>query len=629
MNQPVISSVLSDYDLYLLGEGNQLRLYDKLGAHPITHDGTDGVVFVVFAPNAQRVSVVGDFNAWDGRTNPMQVRGQGYWETFVAGAGVGDKYKFEIVDRFGHLLPLKADPVAFAAEMRPLTASIVVDPAATPHPTSTRPDINAFNRPISIYEVHLGSWRRSVERGGGWLTYREMAEILPAYAVDMGFTHVELLPISEHPFDGSWGYQPTGLFAPTSRFGAPEDFAFLVDALHKAGIGVLIDWVPGHFPDDPHGLARFDGTGLYEHEDPRQGRHLDWGTLIYNYGRTEVVNFLLSNALFWFDRYGVDGLRVDAVASMLYLDYSRPASGWIPNKHGGRENIDAVEFLRRTNTEIFRQYPHGTTVAEESTAWPQVSRPVDWGGLGFGYKWNMGWMNDTLDYISKDPLYRRHHHGKILFGLHYAFSENFVLPLSHDEVVHGKRSILGRMPGDQWQRFANLRAYYSFMFGHPGKKLMFMGCEFGQDTEWNHDVSLPWHLLERPEHAGIQRLVRDLNRLYRDTPALHALDCQPEGFEWLVTDDADNSVFAWLRKGSSPGERCVVVVNFTPQVLRGYRLRVPFAGRWREAFNSDAAAYGGSNVGNAGGVSTVATPDTQEIEIVLPPLAALFFVPEL
>ena len=419
MNQPA-AQILSDYDLYLLGEGNQLRLYDKLGAHLATREGTEGVAFVVFAPNAQRVSVVGDFNAWDGNRHPMQVRGQGYWETFVPGTKPGDRYKFEIVDRFGHLLPLKSDPVAFAAEVRPLTASVVVDPSTIPHPSPAPADINSFNKPISIYEVHLGSWRRSVERDGGWLTYRELAEQLPAYVRDMGFTHVELLPVSEHPFDGSWGYQPTGLFAPTSRFGSPADFAHLVDAFHKAGIGVLLDWVPGHFPDDPHGLARFDGTGLYEHEDPRQGRHLDWGTLIYNYGRTEVTNFLLSNALFWFDRYGIDGLRVDAVASMLYLDYSRPANGWIPNKHGGRENIDAIDFLRRTNTEVFRQYPHATTVAEESTAWPQVSRPVDWGGLGFGYKWNMGWMNDTLDYMSKDPIHRRYHHGKILFGLHPA-----------------------------------------------------------------------------------------------------------------------------------------------------------------------------------------------------------------
>jgi 1,4-alpha-glucan branching enzyme len=475
--------------------------------------------------------------------------------------------------------------------------------------------------------VHLGSWRRKGERAE-WLTYRDLAEQLPRYVTDMGFTHVEFLPVMEHPFDGSWGYQPTGLFAPTSRFGSPADFVALVNALHAAGIGILLDWVPGHFPDDPHGLGRFDGTGLYEHEDPRQGRHLDWNTLIYNYGRAEVTNFLIANALFWLDRYGVDGLRVDAVASMLYLDYSRPSDGWVPNKYGGRENIDAISFLRRTNTEVFREFPHATTAAEESTAWPMVSRPVDWGGLGFGYKWNMGWMHDTLDYMSKDPVYRRHHHGSILFGLHYAFSENFILPLSHDEVVHGKRSILGRMPGDQWQRFANLRAYYAFMFGHPGKKLMFMGSEFAQDTEWNHDISLPWHLLDQPPHAGIQNLVRDLNRLYRETPALHALDCAVEGFEWLVADDANNSVFAWLRKGRDPGERCIVVVNFTPQVLRDYRVRVPFAGRWREIFNSDAAAYGGGNVGNGGAVSTVVTRDSPEIHIVVPPLAAIFLVPE-
>ncbi len=620
--------VLSDYDLFLLGEGNQLRLYDKLGAHPMVLEGVEGVAFVVFAPNAQRVSVVGDFNFWDGRRHAMRVRGNGYWEIFVPSACVADRYKYEIVARSGELLPLKSDPVAFAAEIRPSTASIVVDATSLPRPAPARDGINALDAPMSIYEVHLGSWRRSAERDGGWLTYKELAEQLPAYATDMGYTHVELLPVTEHPFDGSWGYQPTGMYAPTSRFGTPAEFALLIDALHKADIGVLLDWVPGHFPDDPHGLARFDGTGLYEHENPMQGRHLDWGTLIYNYGRVEVVNFLLANALFWLDRYGVDGLRVDAVASMLYLDYSRPSNAWIPNKHGGRENIEAIEFLRRTNIEVFRQFPNATTAAEESTAWPQVSRPVDGGGLGFGYKWNMGWMNDTLDYMSKDPIYRRHHHGKILFGLHYAFSENFILPLSHDEVVHGKRSILGRMPGDAWQRFANLRAYYSFMFGHPGKKLMFMGSEFGQDNEWNHDTSLPWHLLERPEHAGIQRLVRDLNKLYRTTPALHALDCDAAGFEWLVTDDADNSTFAWLRKGKNPTDRCVVVVNFTPQVIRDYRLRVPFAGKWREALNSDAATYGGSNVGNAGAVSTVVTRDSPELHIVLPPLAAIFFIPE-
>jgi len=620
--------VLSDLDLYLLGEGNHLKLYDKLGAHPMEMEGVAGVAFVVWAPNARRVSVVGDFNFWDGRRHAMRVRGNGYWEIFIPGARAGDKYKYEIVARNGTLLPLKSDPLAFAAEMRPSTASVVVDATTLPKPVPSRDGINALDQPMSIYEVHLGSWRRKGDNGQLWLNYAEIAEQLPAYCADMGFTHVELLPVSEHPFDGSWGYQPTGMFAPTSRFGSPAEFATMIDAFHNAGIGVLLDWVPGHFPDDPHGLANFDGTAVYEHADPRQGRHMDWGTLIYNYGRVEVTNFLISNALFWIGRYGVDGLRVDAVASMLYLDYSRPKDGWVPNKHGGRENIEAVDFLRRANTELFGQHPNATTAAEESTAWPMVSRPVDWGGLGFGYKWNMGWMHDTLDYMSKDPVYRRHHHGNILFGLHYAFSENFILPLSHDEVVHGKRSILGRMPGDAWQRFANLRVYYSFMFGHPGKKLMFMGSEFAQDTEWNHDISLPWHLLDKPAHAGIQHLVRDLNKLYGATPALHALDCDAAGFEWLVAGDANNSTFAWLRKGKNPTDRCVVAVNFTPQVIRDYRVRVPFAGKWREALNSDAALYGGSNVGNAGAVSTVVTRDTPELHIVLPPLAAVFFVPE-
>jgi 1,4-alpha-glucan branching enzyme len=621
--------LLTDYDLHLLAEGNHLRLYEKLGAHPTTLDDVAGVGFVVWAPNAQRVSVVGDFNFWDGRRHAMRVRGNGYWEIFVPGARAGNKYKYEIVARDGRTLPLKSDPVEFAAEMRPATASTVVDIGKVPRPAPTRDTINALDQPMSIYEVHLGSWRKKGKQGEYWLTYRELAEQLPAYVADMGFTHVELLPVSEHPFDGSWGYQPTGLFAPTSRFGPPEDFAYFVDALHKSGLGVLLDWVPGHFPDDPHGLANFDGTALYEHADPRQGRHLDWGTMIYNYGRVEVTNFLLSNALFWLDNYGVDGLRVDAVASMLYLDYSRPADAWVPNKFGGRENIDAIDFLRRTNTALFKEYPHATTAAEESTAWPMVSRPVDWGGLGFGYKWNMGWMHDTLDYISKDPVYRRYHHGSILFGLHYAFSENFILPLSHDEVVHGKRSILGRMPGDPWQRFANLRAYYAFMYGHPGKKLMFMGSEFGQDTEWNHDIGLPWHLTERPEHAGVQRFVRDLNRVYRDTPALHALDCDAAGFEWLVADDAAHSTFAWLRKGRGETERCVVVVNFTPEVLRDYRVRVPFAGNWREVLNSDASVYGGSNVGNAGVVSATAAQDSPELRLVIPPLAAIYLVPEI
>ena len=620
--------ILSDLDLHLLGEGRHLRLYDKLGAHPMCLDGVEGVAFATFAPSARRVSVVGDFNFWDGRRHAMRVRGNGFWEIFVPGACAGEKYKFEILGAQG-TLPLKSDPVGFAAEMRPATASIIVDAASLQRPRPAPTSINALDAPVSIYEVHLGSWRRRIEEGDRWLTYRELAEELPAYVSDMGFTHVEFLPIAEHPFDGSWGYQPTGLFAPTSRFGGPDDFLALVDACHRAGLGVIVDWVPAHFPDDPHALGQYDGTALYEHANPLQGRHLDWGTLIYNFGRIEVANFLLANALFWFDRYGIDGLRVDAVASMLYLDYSRPSGGWIPNQFGGRENLEAIEFLQRTNTEVYGHFPAATTIAEESTAWPQVSRPVDGGGLGFGYKWNMGWMHDTLDYIGKDPIYRRHHHGSINFGLHYAFSENFVLPLSHDEVVHGKRSILGRMPGDEWQRFANLRAYYGFMFAHPGKKLLFMGCEFAQEREWNHDRGLDWHLLERPYHAGVQRLLRDLNRCYREFPSLHELDCESAGFEWIIADDADRSVFAWMRKGRSPRARCVAVMNFTPEVRAGYRLKVPFSGYWREVINTDAAVYGGSNAGNRGGVMASDEGDEFELVVTLPPLATLFFVPEL
>ncbi|MBX9709868.1 MAG: 1,4-alpha-glucan branching protein GlgB [Xanthobacteraceae bacterium] len=616
--------VLSDFDLYLLGEGTHQRLYDKLGAHPMILEGIKGVAFVVFAPNAKRVSVVGDFNFWDNRRHAMRVRGSGYWEIFVPGVAIGDHYKFDIVGPYGDHLPLKADPMAFRAEMRPNTASIVYDESALVPQTTSPPGINALSAPMSIYEVHLGSWRR--KNGNEWLTYRDLAQTLPSYVRDLGFTHIELMPVSEHPFDGSWGYQPTGLFAPTSRFGSPDDFAALVAAFHREGIAVLIDWVPGHFPDDPHGLGQFDGTALYEHANPLQGRHLDWGTLIYNYGRTEVVNFLVSNALFWLERYGIDGLRVDAVASMLYLDYSRPAGGWIPNKYGGRENLEAIAFLRRFNTEVFEKFPNATTAAEESTAWPQVSRPVEFGGLGFGYKWNMGWMHDTLNYISKDPVHRKHHHGQILFGLHYAFSENFILPLSHDEVVHGKRSILGRMPGDDWQRFANLRVYYAFMFGHPGKKLMFMGSEFGQENEWNHDRSLDWHLLDQDKHRGVQSLVRDLNALYRSLPALHELDCDPAGFEWLVGSDANNNVFAWMRKGNAPRDQCLIVANFSPNVYRGYRVKVPFPGRWKEIFNSDSAHYAGSNAGNIGAIEAEGV--VPHLDLTLPPLAAIYLVPE-
>ncbi|HEY7247233.1 MAG TPA: 1,4-alpha-glucan branching protein GlgB [Xanthobacteraceae bacterium] len=620
--------ILSDFDLYLLGEGTHMQLYERLGAHPMTLDGVAGAGFAVFAPSAQRVSVVGDFNAWDGRRHAMRVRGNGFWEIFVPGVQAGEKYKYEIIAGEGRLLPLKSDPLAFAAELRPRTASIVVDHAKIPRPRALSPGVNGLNAPISIYEVHLGSWRRRPEQGGRWLTYRELAQELPSYAQQMGFTHLEFLPVSEHPFDGSWGYQPTGLYAPTSRFGPPEDFAALIDACHAAGLAVMIDWVPGHFPDDPHGLGQLDGTALYEHQNPMQGRHLDWNTLVYNYGRTEIANFLLGNGLFWLDWYGIDGLRVDAVASMLYLDYSRPEGGWIPNKYGGRENLEAISFLKRFNTEIFSRFPKATTAAEESTAWPMVSRPVDWGGLGFGYKWNMGWMHDTLEYISKDPIHRKHHHGQILFGLHYAFFENFILPLSHDEVVHGKRSILARMPGDEWQRFANLRAYYGFMFGHPGKKLLFMGSEIAQINEWQHDHSLDWHLLDNPRHAGIQKLIRDLNHLYRRVPALHELDCEAAGFEWLVMHDADRGVFAWLRKGRDSHDRCVIVVNFTPEVYRDYRIKVPFSGIWREVLNTDAELYGGANVGNGGAVRTLDTGATPELSLVVPPLAAIFLVPE-
>src|SRR6266853_337764 len=565
--------VLSDFDLYLLGEGTHHRIYDELGAHPMTLDDVEGVAFVVLAPSARRVSVVGDFNFWNPRRHPMRVRGLGYWELFVPHATPGDHYKFDIVGPQGEQVPLKSDPFAFATEMRPNTASVVFDEAKLPRPAPAPVGINALGAPVSIYEVHLGSWRR--KGNNEWLTYRDLAEQLPRYVHDLGFTHVEFLPVSEHPFDGSWGYQPTGLYAPTSRFGGPEDFAALVDACHREGLGLLLDWVPGHFPDDPHGLGQFHGTPLYAHSNPQQGRHLDWVT----------------------------------------------------NKLGGRENLEAIDFMRRFNTEVFGHFPQATTTAEESTSWPQVSRPVEFGGLGFGYKWNMGWMHDTLEYIGKDPIHRKFHHGDILFGLHYAFSENFILPLSHDEVVHGKRSILGRMPGDDWQRFANLRAYYAFMFAHPGKKLMFMGCEFGQEREWNHDRSLDWHLLDQKKYAGIQSLIRDLNGLYRSLPALHEMDCDQSGFEWIVTDDAGRNVFAWMRKGNDARARCLVVANFSPNVYHNYRVRVPFTGKCREVLNSDSAHYGGSNVGNVGEVRTL-DGIVPALNLTVPPLAAIFLVPE-
>jgi 1,4-alpha-glucan branching enzyme len=624
--------VLGELDVHLIAQGDHRRLYEVMGAHPREMEGVQGTAFAVWAPNARRVSVVGEFNGWDGRVHPMRKRVEvGIWELFLPGIDPGAVYKFEVKDQHGHLLPLKADPFAFYAERPPRTASVVH--GLPRHEWSdeewrhARLRAHERDAPISIYECHLGSWMRAPEEGHRYLTYAELAERLVPYVKEMGFTHLELMPISEYPFDGSWGYQPIGLYAPTSRHGTPEDFAAFVDRCHREGLGVLVDWVPGHFPTDPHGLGYFDGTHLYEHADPRLGYHLDWNTLIYNYGRTEVRNFLLANGLFWLDRYHLDGLRVDAVASMLYLDYSRSEGQWIPNKYGGRENLDAIDFLRRLNELVYEAHPGITTMAEESTAWPMVSRPVYLGGLGFGYKWNMGWMHDTLNYISKEPIHRRYHHNDLTFGLLYAFSENFILPLSHDEVVHGKGSLLGKMPGDRWQRFANLRAYFGFMFTHPGKKLLFMGGEFGQEREWNHDASLDWHLLDDPMHKGVQALVRDLNAVYRGLPALHQLDCEPEGFEWIEGNDNDNSVLAYLRRGRTDPERVAVAVcNFTPVPRHGYRVGVPYPGWYAERVNSDAALYGGSNVGNGGGVdaeTVEAQHRAYSLCLVLPPLGTL------
>jgi 1,4-alpha-glucan branching enzyme len=620
---------LGELDVHLLAEGTHRRLYEKLGAHPVTLAGAEGVVFAVWAPNARRVSVVGDFNGWDGRRHPMRKRHEaGVWELFIPGVQRGACYKYEIIGVDGTKLPLKADPLAFAAEVPPSTASrvhgLVSHDWGDDEWVSNRGGLQDRSAPISIYEVHLGSWRRG--EGNSFLDYDRLADELIPYVRDLGFTHIELLPISEHPFSGSWGYQPVGLFAPTSRFGDPNGFARFVDRCHGNGIGVLVDWVPAHFPSDPHGLARFDGTALYEHEDPRLGFHKDWNTLIYNFGRQEVANFLESNALFWLDRYHVDGLRVDAVASMLYRDYSRDPGEWVPNVHGGRENLEAVSFLRDMNTHAYGDFPSTITVAEESTAWPGVSRPVDVGGLGFGYKWNMGWMHDTLSYMERDPMYRSYHHNEMTFGLVYAYSENFILPLSHDEVVHGKGSLLTKMPGDRWQQFANLRAYLTFMWTHPGKKLLFMGGEFGQEREWNHDQSLNWHLLADPSHRGIQALVRDLNALYRSMPALHELDCEPSGFEWVDGGNTQQSLLSYIRKGKAGTRTALVICNFTPQVHHGCRFGVPEAGRWVERLNSDSKTYGGSNVGNLGGVEAEkqsAHGRPYSVEITVPPLATI------
>ncbi len=622
--------VLGEMDVWLLGEGSHLRPYEILGATPREIDGVAGTGFAVWAPNASRVSVVGDFNHWDGRRHPMRLRREcGVWELFVPGVGTGAHYKFELLDRDGQLLPLKADPCARQAELRPATASIVaaMPPVAAPSPA--RQAANALDAPISIYEVHLASWRRKPEEGNRWLNWDELAAELVPYAQEMGYTHLELLPVSEHPFDGSWGYQTLGIFAPTARFGDAAGFRRLVDRAHAAGLGVLLDWVPAHFPTDAHGLSRFDGTCLYEYADPREGYHNDWNTLIYNFGRTEVRNFLVGSALYWLERYDVDGLRVDAVASMLYRDYSRKAGEWIPNVHGGRENLEAIAFLRRVNEVVGVERPQAVTLAEESTAFPAVSRPTWAGGLGFHYKWNMGWMHDTLKYMARDPIHRPYHHGELTFGLVYAFNENFVLPLSHDEVVHGKGSLLGRMPGDRWQKFANLRAYYGFMWGHPGKKLLFMGGEFAQEREWNHEHSLDWHLLDSPDHAGVQRLVRDLNHYYRATPALWQRDFSFEGFEWIDHEDAPRSLLSFVRQGAAPGPRVLVVSNFAPVVHHGFRLGVPEAGTWAERLNTDSVHYGGSNVGTPFGAASsepVASHGRpQSIVITVPPLATVYF----
>ena len=620
--------VLDQTDVWLLSEGTHLRPFEVMGAHAATLLGNTGTRFAVWAPNASRVSVVGDFNHWDGRRNPMRLRREcGVWEIFLPDVQAGAHYKFELRAQDGQVLPLRADPYALRAELRPATASVVAHLPAVVAPSEQRRAANALDAAMSIYEVHVGSWRRNTEDGNHWLSWIELGDTLVPYAVEMGFTHLELMPVGEYPFDGSWGYQPIGLYAPTARFGPPEDFGAFVRRCHAAGLGVLLDWVPAHFPSDAHGLGNFDGTHLYEYADPREGFHIDWNTLIYNLGRNEVRNFLVGNALYWLERFGVDGLRVDAVASMLYRDYSRKAWEWIPNVHGGRENLEAISFLKRLNEVVGEQRAEAITLAEESTSFPAVSRPTYAGGLGFHYKWNMGWMHDTLQYMARDPVHRKHHHGEMTFGLVYAFNENFVLPLSHDEVVHGKGSLLAKMPGDRWQQFANLRAYYGFMFGHPGKKLLFMGCEFAQQNEWNHDRSLDWHLLADPLHAGMQRLVHDLNHFYRATPALHERDFVPEGFEWIDHHDAERSILSFIRHGADEHNCIVVVCNFTPSPHHAYRLGVPFAGQYRECLNTDSHHYGGSNVGTPLGVASARQISSHgkawSIVLDLPPLATV------
>ncbi len=616
---------VGELDQYLFGEGRHERLWERLGAHPMVLDGVAGTAFAVWAPNARSVRVVGDFNGWDGRVHPMRMLGSsGIWELFVPGAGTGERYKYEVLSQDGAVV-LKADPLAFATEVPPATASVI-------HASSYRWSDEAWmaargerqrtDSRISVYEVHLGSWRRGLD-------YRQLAAELPPYVDDLGFTHVELMPISEYPFEGSWGYQVTSYFAPTARYGSPDDLRYLVDKLHQRGIGVLMDWVPAHFPRDAWALARFDGTALYEHQDPRRGEHPDWGSLIFNYGRNEVRNFLVASALYWLEEFHLDGLRVDAVASMLYLDYSRKPGEWVPNRFGGNEDLEAIDFIKGLNSAVYRNHPSAITVAEESTAWAGVSRPVHLGGLGFGFKWNMGWMHDTLEYISRDPVYRRFHHHQLTFSLMYAFSENFVLPISHDEVVHGKRSLLSKMPGDAWRRFANLRAYLAFMWAHPGKQLLFMGCELAQESEWSHQRSLDWEALAGEDHAGVQRLVGDLNRVEREHPALWELDSSPAGFAWIDANDVDNNAISFIR-WSTGREPLVCLCNFSPVPRHNRRVGLPRAGRWAEVLNSDSELYGGSNVGNLGMIEAEEISwDGQptSARVTLPPLACVWLAP--
>jgi len=627
------ASLLTEHDIYLFRQGTHFRLYEKLGAHPRTLDGVRGTHFALWAPNAERVSVIGDFNDWNPETHLLRVRpdGSGIWEGFIPAVGPGTLYKYHLRSRLHGYRVDKADPFAFRAECPPSTASIVwpLDYAWQDDDwLENRQTANTLQSPQSVYELHLGSWRRMPEDGNRSLSYRELAEQLAAYVKEMGFTHVELMPVTEHPFYGSWGYQTTGYFAPTARYGTPQEFMYLVDALHQQNIGVILDWVPSHFPTDEHGLAFFDGTHLFEHADPKRGYHPEWNSSIFNYGRHEVRSFLSSSALFWLDRYHVDGLRVDAVASMLYLDYARKQGEWIPNEYGGKEDLDAIHFLRTLNEAVYRDHPGTQTIAEESTAWPMVSRPTYIGGLGFGMKWNMGWMHDTLFYFSREPVYRKHHHDQLTFSIWYAFQENFVLPLSHDEVVHGKRSLIGRMPGDDWQKFANLRALYGYMWTHPGKKLLFMGGEFGQWHEWNHDQSLDWHLLDQAPHQGLRRWVQDLNQVYRQEPALYQNDFTNDGFEWVDMHDWESSIVSYLRKGDDPMNTILVVCNFTPVPRANYRVGVPHGGYWHERLNSDAPLYGGSGQGNLGGVEAVpvgAHGRFHSLTLQLPPLSVMVF----